>query len=274
MNANCKTLVLPLALLLVGLVSTPVAAQEYKEDYNAAQEAAKAKQFPEARAKFADAAKGADEAGDDGIAKQARSVAAKIDFILGNAALKDDDFEQALGHYQAGTAIFPAYIKNRYGQGLAFKKMGRMDEALGAFRDVSEASGDRKTSLAAAKAIREHFYFQASSAVSRKNPTALDADRAFAALTSLTEYNLDPDANYYYYQAEAHRIKGDASASDAAADKALELHNGSRSDKAKIWFVKGQALVSLGDVDAAKVAFTNADFGSYRQLVKHYLETL
>ena len=40
MNANCKTLVLPLALLLAGLVSTQVAAQEYKEDYNAALAAA------------------------------------------------------------------------------------------------------------------------------------------------------------------------------------------------------------------------------------------
>lgn len=274
MNANCKTLVLPLALLLAGLVSTQVAAQEYKEDYNAALAAAKAQQYPEARAKFAAAAEGADEAGDDGISRQARSVAAKIDYKLGNAALKGDNFEQALGYYQAGTAIFPAYIKNRYGQGLALKKMGRMEEALGAFREVSEASGDRKTSLAAAKAIREHFYFQASSAVSRTNPTVLDADRAFAALTSLEEYNLDPDANYHYYQAEAHRIKGDASASAAAADEALALHNGSKSDKAKIWFVKAQALVSLGDVDAAKAAFTNADFGSYRQLVKHYLETL
>ena len=274
MNANCKTLVLPLALLLAGLVSTQVAAQEYKEDYNAALAAAKAQQYPEARAKFPASAEGADEAGDDGISRQARSVAAKIDYKLGNAALKGDNFEQALGYYQAGTAIFPAYIKNRYGQGLALKKMGRMEEALGAFREVSEASGDRKTSLAAAKAIREHFYFQASSAVSRTNPTALDADRAFAALTSLEEYNLDPDANYHYYQAEAHRIKGDASASAAAADEALALHNGSKSDKAKIWFVKAQALVSLGDVDAAKAAFTNADFGSYRQLVKHYLETL
>lgn len=274
MNANCKTLVLPLALLLSGLVSTQVTAQEYKEDYNTALAAAKAQQFPEARAKFAAAAKGADEAGDNGIARQARSVAAKIDYRLGNAALKNENYDQALSHYQAGTAIFPSYIKNRYGQALAFKKMGRMDEALGAFKEVSEASGDRKTSLAAAKAIREHFYFHASSAVSRKNPTALDADRAFTALTSLAEYNLDPDANFHYYQAEAHRIKGNASASAAAADKALALHNGSKSDKAKIWFVKAQALVSLGDVDAAKVAFTNADFGSYRQLVKHYLETL
>ena len=52
------------------------------------------------------------------------------------------------------------------------------------------------------------------------------------------------------------------------------MHRGTASDKAKIWFTKGEALVALGNVDAAKEAFQNAAVGAYRQSAEHYLETL
>ena len=35
------------------------------------------------------------------------------------------------------------------------------------------------------------------------------------------------------------------------ANKALEMHKGSKSDKAKIYFVKGEALMYSGDTDGA-----------------------
>ncbi len=60
----------------------------------------------------------------------------------------------------------------------------------------------------------------------------------------------------------------------SSADQALELHRGSRSDKAKIYFVKGESLVGLGDSDGAKEAFQNAAVGTYRASAQHYLETL
>ena len=168
--------------------------------------------------------------------------------------------------------MYPDYIKNKYGEGLALKKLGRMDEALVIWQGVSK-SNDRKTARTAAQAIRDHFYFQASSAVSKSNASAADADRAVAALRASEEY-LEPDADYYYYTAVAHNIKGDRNAAITNANKALEMHKGSKADKAKIYFVKGEALMNSGDTEGAKAAFANAAYGSYRQSAEHYISTL
>ena len=266
---------------LVGLVLTtlflffanPVNAQAYKETYNAAREAAKANNLVEARAKFAEAAKGAEEADDSDIATRSRYLTAQIDYKLGTAAMKAEDYETALLHYVNGATIYPDYIKNHYGHGLALKKLDRMEEALDHLIYVAQGSGDRRTSLAAENAIRGHFIHQASSAVGKPNATSRDADRAIAILDEYSDY-LDPDADYYYYLAEAHHIKGQFQQVIDASDKALELHNGSRTDKAKIYFVKGEALVSAGNTEAAKAAFENAAFGSYKARAEHYISIL
>ena len=72
----------------------------------------------------------------------------------------------------------------------------------------------------------------------------------------------------------AHNIKGNQGACITNANKALELHKGSKADKAKIYFVKGEALMYSGDTEGAKVAFANATYGTYRQSAEHYLTTL
>ena len=270
MNALRRTLLLlPLLLLL----TVTVEAQEYKKTFNAARAAALAKDYATARAQYAAAANGADEAGDAEVSRQARYVAAQIDQRLGNAALKADNAESALQHYANGVAIFPDYIKNTYGQGLALKKLGRMDEALEAWSGILDNTQDRRTALAAESAIREHFYFQASSAVSKNAPSASDGDRALAALERSKEY-VEPDSDYYYYVAEAQLAKGNNAECVAAANESLALHRGSRTDAAKIHFTKAEAQLRMGDTDGAKVSFRNAAYGSYKPSAEHYLSTL
>jgi len=265
-----------LAFVLAGLTTQSVQAQddqEYKRAYNAGMEAAKAKNLPEARTQFARAAQLATQQGDQEIARQSKYVAAQIDYKLGTAAFKAENYEKALEHYVAGTTIYPDYDKNLYGQGLALKNLGRIDDAMAKWQEVRTNNKDRKTVGEAEERIREHFYFQASSAVSKQNPSRGDADQAITALNALKEY-LEPDADYYYYLAVAHNIKGEYSQSVSMADQALEMHRGSRTDKAKIYFVKGEALMYSGDNAGAKTAFTNAAFGSYKASAEHYLQTL
>lgn len=267
--ASCALLA---AFLTAGLSATPAQAQKYKEDYNDALEAAQAENYNLARGKFAEAATGAQAAGDTEIARKSKYVAAQIDYKLGNAALKAENYDEALTHYRNGSAMYPDYVKNKYGEGLALKKKGQIDEALEAWKGVT-TSNDSKTARTAAKAIRDHFYYQASSAVSKQNATSADADRAVAALEASTQY-LEPDADYYYYTAVAHNVKGNYGACITSADKALDMHRGSRTDKAKIYFVKGEALMYSGDTEGAKAAFANAAYGSYKQSAEHYISTL
>lgn len=255
------------------VTSISVNAQEYKKNYNAALEAYKNGDLEGARNLFASAASGADAASDGEVAPRARNGAAQIDYKLGTTAYKNNNFERALQYHSNGLEIYPAYIKNNYGKGLALNKLGRTDEALIIWAEVMHAPGDRKTSLAAEKAIRNNFIGQASAALGKQNATRADADTALAALASLSEL-LEADADLHFYTAQAYYIKGDGDAAIEAAEQALEIHSGSRSDKAKIYHVLGEAYVSINDRDAAKEAFQHAVYGAYKQSAEHYLETL
>ncbi len=252
----------------------PVTAQQYKEDFNAAIEAANSPDsWVDARSLFISAATGADGASDTETARKARRSIAVIDYRLGTAALKSEDYQAALEHYSNGADVFPTFIRNLYGKGLALKNLGRLDEALDIWKTVATAQGDRRTSLTAEKAIRDNFISQASAALAKRNATRADADAALAALASLSEF-MEADADVHYYTALAHYTKGEAEAAIAAAQRALDLHSGSRSDKAKIYYVLGEAYVSAGNRDAARDAFSNAVYGTWKQSAEHYLETL
>ncbi|MCY4158661.1 MAG: hypothetical protein OXE92_02815 [Bacteroidetes bacterium] len=253
--------------------SMPVAAQKYKEDFNSAQEAAKGSLWADARNLFFSAATGADEAADSEVAQRARYAVAQIDYKMGTTAFKAEDFETALKHYSDGETIYPAYIKNVYGKGLALRKLGREEEALDNFMAASAAPGDRKTSLAAENQIRDHFISQASTRLAKRNATRADADAALTALASLTQL-MEADSDTYYYTAQAHYVKGDWASAISAAEQALAIHNGSRTDKAKIYYVLGESYVSINDRGAAKNAFQNALYGAYKLSAEHYLETL
>ena len=258
-----------IALLLFVI---PASAQDYKEVYNDARAAAEAKDYTTAYTKYVEAASGADAAGDVDTARLARRVAAQIDNLRGTAAYKAGEFQKALDHFDKGIELNPGFIRNHYGRGQALNKLGRITEALDIWKEVM-TNQDRKTALAAENQIRQHFEYQASSAISKKNPTRTDGERTLAVLDNYGQY-LDPDANYHYYAALAHMALGDMGQSIASADQALGIHRGSRTDKAKIYYAKGEALLRSGNTAAAKDAFTNAAYGPHKASAEHYLESL
>ncbi len=261
--ASCALLA---TFLMAGLTTTPALAQEYKEAYNAAKTAAEAKDYKTAYTKYEEAARGAQSAGDQSVLDMSNKVLSQLDKIYGTKAYKAKNYDEAKGHFEKGIAHNPNNAKNYHSLGLALKNLGDIDGAMAALvkaMEVGSASGDRKTSNIARGAIRKHFYFQASSAVSKRNPSAADGNRALAALEALKEY-LEPDADFWYYSAEAYKAKNNFAQSLSAADNALELHKGTRTDKAKIYFVKGEALMATGNFDGAKAAFRNAAYGSYK----------
>ncbi len=253
--------------------------QEYKRAYNTGLEAMKAFQnskkmadLNKAYAAFEKTIPLAESAGAGDVANKARQYLARLDYTRGTASYKAGKFEEALTYHEKGLKYDPSYDKNHYGKGKALQKLDRMDEALAELKIASE-SKDSKTKRAAMDTIRDHFLFLASSTLSKEHPTASDGDKALAHLEMLQQY-VEPDTDTYYYMAEAYKVKGQFQESIAMADKALALHRGSRTDKAKIYFVKGESLMSLQRYDEAKSAFRNAAYGSYRQSAQHYIETL
>lgn len=266
-----------LLALLMGSITTPALAQDYKEAYNAALEAAKAKEYSAAYTEFTKAARLADEAGDSDIAQRARKVAAQIDYNLGRQLVSQENFEGGLARFEEGIKLNPQYANNYTGKALALKKLNRNDDAIQAYQDLikyGEDHGDAQAVREGEKGIRDHYVFLASSALGRSaEPRASDAREAIEHLEKLQEF-VEPDADVFFYLAAANNSLGNYDDAIQFADQALQIHSGSRTDAAKIHFVKGEALMYNGNTAAAKESFQNATFGSYKSLAEHYLETL
>lgn len=266
-----------LAVLIGGLSASPALAQEYKEAYNAAIEAARAQDYDTAHDAFARAANLASQEGDSEIAERAARNAAIIDYNLGNQLRKSENFEQALAHFESGIELYPQYSNNYLGKALALKKLERPDDAIAAYQALitfGEENGDSQAVSEGEEGIREYYTFLASSALGRRaEPSGADAREALGYLDELEEL-LEPTADTYFYRATAQSALGNYDEAIQLSNQALEIHRGSRTDAAKIHFVRGEALMYSGDTSAAKEAFQNATFGSYKSLAEHYLETL
>lgn len=269
-----------LACLILGISAGSAFAQEYKETYNKALEAAKAKKYEEAHGLFVKAGQQANQAGDKDVAQKANKVAAQIDFNLGKKLSDTEKYADALKRFENGIKLFPTYTNNYLGKAVALKKMDRTDDAIATYQklvEVGKSANDREATAAGEGAIRDHFIYLTSTALSRNGDRTgrRDAEEALASLTKLQGLlDVSQDADAQYYAAVAHNIMGDYAKSIELAAKALELHKGSKTDKAKIYFVLGEANMYSGNTAAAKEAFKNATFGSYKPLAEHYLETL
>ena len=274
---------LNVSLLLLALISTPVLAQEtetrivegqeYKIKYNEALEAARAKDYNAAYAAFEATIPLAEQAGASDVVQRSAKVLAQIDNMRGTSAFKAERFEEAITHHDKGIARYAEYIPNMYGKAKALEKLERMDEALPIFSEVM-ASNDRKSANAAEKAVRGFYIYQASSVLGNSsNPSSTEGDQALAHISKLEEF-VDGDSDSFYYKALAYQAKGEYAAALENATQALELHRGSRTDKAKIYFTIGEASMFSGNNQEARDAFNNALFGSYKPLAEHYLEEL
>ena len=283
-SAATRTLKLASLALLMVFVALPANAQEtktvikegqeYKMKYNEALDAAKAKDYEKAYVAFGEAAEMAGAAGQTDIVTKANKVMAQIDNSRGTRAFKQENFQQALDFHQRGIELSNAYVPNHYGKAKALQKLGRMDEALPILQAVMTMS-DRKSANAAEKTVRGHFVYIASTELSSNNssPSQSNAQTALDALDEMELY-VEADADVLYYRAEAYKTLGDYAKSIEMAESALAVHRGSRADKAKIYFVKGEAHMFAGSNQAASDAFSNALFGSYKPLAEHYLEEL
>lgn len=283
-SAKLRPLNFFLAFALFAFIAVPALAQEtetrikegqeYKMKYNEALEFAKAKKYDEAYTAFEATIPLARTAGDAEVVNRSEKVLAQLDNARGARAFKAGDFQGALAHHQKGIEHKNDYAPNHYGKANALRKLDRMEEALPLFQAVMQMD-DRKSANASEKTVRGHFIYLASSALSSNNgsPSSSQAQGAIDDLDELELY-VEPDADSYYYRAEALKALGNYDQAIEMADNALGIHRGSRTDKAKIYFVKGESLMMQGASQGAQEAFSNALYGDYKPLAEHYLEEL
>jgi tetratricopeptide (TPR) repeat protein len=267
-----------LALLLV-LGASPALAQNgggdadleaLKSAYSEGVQAAKNNNAEVAYAKLAEARRLAQQADQPNAAQQISDILFKLPKKWGNEALKADDTEAALMHFNKGIELDPEEAYFYYGKALAQLKAGSRDEGIATMAqaaEVGEAHGDRKTARLAQERIRDEFVSEASQAL--QDPPR--PQRALEALEAMTEY-VEMDASAYLYQGIAYYEQGNYQQAITAIDQGLEMHRGSKSQEARYHLVKGESQLRLGNTQSACQSFREATFGETKPRAEHHLE--
>lgn len=266
-----------LALLIMGISIDPAVAQDdqqYKKDFNAAREAAQAKDYNTAYDLFAKAATGAAEQGDESVQASSLKVLSQLDNARGNQALKAERCDDALAHFDKGIENFPTYSRNYANRADAIMCQGNAEEGLAAYQramQVAESQSDTKIVNYAEAKIRRHFIQDVADLLSG-NPGSSQADQAIAIINDMQSY-VDLESEEYYYMAVAYNLKREYTQGAMMSDQALEAGGSriNRTERSNINFVKGEALMNSGEADAAVEAFKLVTTGSFRPSAEHNL---
>ncbi len=279
-----------LALLLaVALSAAPALAQEagnqsekqqqlerLKQTYAQGIQAAKQNEASTAYENLEEALQLAQATEQQGAAQKIQQYLVQLPKQWGNQALKNQEYEEALTHFNKGLEHDDQMAYLHYGKGLALINLERVEEAMESLTTAIEqgqATGDQNTARLATERIRDHYVSLASQALNAQNPSRARATQAIEYLDAMEAY-VEPDADAYFYRATALYHLGQYEEAIAAARQGLELFNGSRSDEAKYHFVIGESYVALDNIEAAKEEFRQAAYGDYKPRAEHYLETL
>ena len=216
----------------------------------------------------------AEQAEQEGARRQIQDNLTRMAKNWGNQALENENYEEALTHFERGAEYAPEDAYFLYGQGVAQLRLENADEAMSLMQEaitLGESNGDMRTVNMTTERIRQEYVARASAALSKENVTSSDIESALEALDTLEEY-VDPSASSYFYRAVALFERGDYEAAIQNAEQGLELHTGSRSDAARYHFVVAESQFQSGNTEAACTTFEDAAYGDYRARAQHYLE--
>lgn len=284
--ANRWVLVAFAGLLCLSLAPAPTLAQnggeerqqqmeQLKQSFNAGRQAAQADNPDEAYPQLEEALALAEELEQEGAAAQIRQ-----EFLIpiaknwGNNALENENYEDALFHFEKGIEHTDTDAYMHYGRGLALINLGEADEAFDALQqaiEIGNETGDTRTAGLATERIRDEFLAMASEALNAQNPTVAQANAAIEALDEMREY-VEPNDRSLFYRSRALYERGDYEPAIETAQSGLEVHQGSRSDAAGFYFVIGESHMELGNTAQACQAFQQATYGDYQARAEHYLE--
>lgn len=274
-----------LALALFALIGTPaVFAQNgggqneqleaLKTAYAQGIQAAKQNNPSEAYQQLERAQKLAEETEQSGAAQKIAQYLSQLPKQWGNKALKNDNFEEALRHFNKGIEHSPNQAYLYYGKGLALINLEREDEAMESLTQaisMGQQNGDMRTANLATTRIQDHYVSLASEALNADNPSRAQTNQAIEYLDEMRTY-VDPNAKAYFYRATALFHQGQLEEAINTAEEGLSLHEGSRSSAAKYHFIMGEAQMQLGNTSAACGQFRQANYGDYSARSEHYLE--
>ncbi|MGK7371363.1 MAG: tetratricopeptide repeat protein, partial [Candidatus Halalkalibacterium sp. M3_1C_030] len=165
----------------------------------------------------------------------------------------------------------PNYAKAYYQKGIVLKNQesSNFEKALEQFDraiEVGNKTNDNQIVRKAKESAHDELLYRGSKATEAKN---------YKTAVTLLERALDYEAqsaDAHYRLAEAFNKQALWDQAISHANKSLELENGGRTEKAKIYFELGTAYKNQGNVEQACDAYKNAAYGSFKSPAEHQME--
>jgi tetratricopeptide (TPR) repeat protein len=192
----------------------------------------------------------------------------------GTAANKQENYEQAAAYYRRALQYTDNDPSVYYNRGLALINIEDSTEAglqsLQRAIELGNKTGNTRVAGRATERIRSEFLSRASKALQGDNPSQGQIDTALSALDQMREY-VDPSANSLFYRATALSKSEQHEQAIQIARKGLDMHQGSRSDAAKFYYIIGESQIALNNTASACETFKSAAYGDYEARANHYL---
>jgi hypothetical protein len=247
---------------------------ELQQTYKEGAKAGNAKNFTVAAARFEESVQLAQKLGLSDLVGKIEGNLVNSLKGAGSAALQKEQYGQALSHYKKLAAYTDQDPSVRYNQGLALINMDSTRAGLQTLRQAIELgteTGNTRVAGLATERIRDEFLASASKALQGDTPSQAQIVKALNALDQMREY-VDPSAKSMFYRALALFQSNEYQQSIQTAREGLEMHQGSRSDAAKYYYVIGESQFELGSKADACQTFQNASYGDYEARANHYLK--
>jgi len=248
--------------------------KELQQTYKEGAKAGNAKNFTVAAARFEEAIGLANKLGLSSLASKIEGNLVESLKGAGSAALKKNNYGEALSHYEKLMQYTDQDPSVHYNRGLALINMDSTDSGLQSLEkaiDIGNQTGNTRVAGLATDRIRGEFLAKASEALQGDNPSQTQINTALDALDQMRGY-VDPSAKSMFYRATALFEDGQYQQSMQAAREGLDMHQGSRSDAAKFYYVIAESQWKTGSQATACETFQNAAYGDYEARANHYLE--
>lgn len=207
---------------------------------------------------------------DTRVTQAAQGYVPQLYYQKATMLFKREMFKEADNALNSAIQANSNYAQPYYTKGLVAKKLSDdINDALRWFdQAIAVADKTNKGQIArqAKNAAHDELLFRGSKLIEAKQ-----YGEAIDLLNLATEYDAE-SSDVYYRLAEAYNKQSKYDSAISNANKALELEQGGKTDKAKIYFEIGFAYQMKGSKAEACSAYTDAAFGSFKGPAEHSME--
>lgn len=248
--------------------------KQLQQTYQEGAKAGQSENYEEAVTKFEESIQLAQKLGLSNITARIRNNLIKSLKGAASADLDQENYEGALSHYEKVLQYEDSDAGVHYNRGIAYLSIDSTDAGLQSLQQaiqVGNETGNTRVAGRATERIRDEFLAKASKALQGDNPSNQQITTALDALDRMREF-VDPNADALFYRALALFESDQLQQAVQTAREGLDMHEGSRSDAAKFYFVIGESQMTLGNKAEACRTFENATYGDYKARAEHFLK--